>query len=293
MPWQQFSIEAGQFDPETLSQFFEQHGALSVTFQDAADQPMFEPLPGETPLWSATRVVALFDDKFSLETLRQQMRQVFDVAIADRLQVETLEDRDWERVWLDDFKPMQFGARLWVCPAGMRPPDDDAIIIDLDPGLAFGTGTHPTTALCLEWLDANPPVDQRVLDFGCGSGILAIAALKLGANEVWATDIDEQALWATKNNAKQNAVDTKLSCALPDELPLIYKADVLLANILANPLIELVDNLVSQVGPRGVLVLSGILAEQADQVKAAYSPYIEIDTIVERAGWVRLVGVRY
>jgi ribosomal protein L11 methyltransferase len=293
MPWQQFSIEAGQLDPETLSQFFEQQGALSVTFQDAADQPMFEPLPGETPLWSATRVVALFDDEVSLETLRQKMRQEFDATLSERLQVETLEDRDWERVWLDDFKPMQFGSRLWVCPAGMRPPVDDAIIIDLDPGLAFGTGTHPTTALCLEWLDANPPADLQVLDFGCGSGILAIAALKLGADKVWATDIDEQALWATTNNAKQNAVNEKLNCALPDELPPVCEVDVLLANILANPLIELTDTLVRAVRPGGMLVLSGILAEQAEQVKTAYSPHVQMDTVIERAGWVCMVGGKY
>jgi len=292
VPWQQLSIEAGDLDPETLAGFFEARGALSVTFVDAADQPLFEPDPGTTPLWSATRVTAMFPADADVRTVRDSLLAEFGEQVVQRLVQETLEDQDWERVWLDQFQPMRFGERLWVCPAGQYPPDaDDAVIIDLDPGLAFGTGTHATTALCLEWLDRHPPLDRSVLDYGCGSGILAIAALKLGAQSVWAVDIDEQALWATQENAVRNRVDTRLATGLPDELP-DQVFDVVLANILANPLIELAPGLGKLVRTGGDLVLSGILAAQADDVRAAYAADFDFSAIVERDGWVRLHGVR-
>jgi len=292
VPWQQLSIEAGDLDPETLAGFFEARGALSVTFGDAADQPLFEPDPGTTPLWSATRVTAMFPADADVRTVRDSLLAEFGEQVVQRLVQETLEDQDWERVWLDQFQPMRFGERLWVCPAGQYPPDaDDAVIIDLDPGLAFGTGTHATTALCLEWLDRHPPLDRSVLDYGCGSGILAIAALKLGAQSVWAVDIDEQALWATQENAVRNRVDTRLATGLPDELP-DQVFDVVLANILANPLIELAPGLGKLVRTGGDLVLSGILAAQADDVRAAYAADFDFSAIVERDGWVRLHGVR-
>lgn len=292
MPWLQVSIEAGKLDPETLSGFFEEQGALSVTFQDAADQPLFEPGPGETPLWLATNIVALFDADTDTFNLRQQFIDVFGEVDADRLKTETLQDRDWERAWLDDFRPMQFGRRLWVCPAGMRPEQHSAVIVDLDPGLAFGTGTHSTTALCLSWLDQNPPLNLEVLDYGCGSGVLGIAALKLDAAHVCAVDIDPQALWSTRDNATRNAVEDQIQTVLPGDLPGDYAADLVLANILANPLIELVDTLVGCVRPGGTLVLSGILAEQAAQVKAAYAQYLQMEDAVELEGWVRLVGAK-
>jgi ribosomal protein L11 methyltransferase len=187
---------------------------------------------------------------------------------------------------------MRFGQRLWVCPAGMQPEGgDDPVIIDLDPGLAFGTGTHPTTALCLEWLDRHPPRDAAVLDYGCGSGILAIAALKLGAREVWAVDIDEQALWASRENAARNRVDARLKTALPAALP-ERDFDLLLANILANPLIELAPRLAERVRPGGDLVLSGILAAQAGAVREAYRSRFLLSETVEQDGWVRVQGTR-
>jgi len=292
MSWLQLTLEAGDLDAEILSDWFEEHGAVSVTLVDAADQPLFEPDPGTTPLWSATRLTAMFDADADPESLRVQLAQAFGDAAAKRLTHSLLEDQDWERVWLDQFQPMQFGERLWVCPAGKLPPHgENPVIVDLDPGLAFGTGTHATTALCLEWLDAHPPRDQDVLDYGCGSGILAVAALKLGAAELWAIDIDDQALWSTRDNASRNAVEVGLHARLPAGLP-ARTFDLLLANILANPLIELASDLAGRVRPGGDIVLSGILAEQADAVRSAYAPWFCLSDTVEKDGWVRLHGER-
>ena len=292
MLWQQLSLVAGECDPQTLAAFFEQQGALSVTFLDAADQPLFEPDPGSTPLWSSTRVTALFDASADVRAIRGALVTAFGERVSGSFQQETLQDRDWERVWLDDFRPMQFGQRLWICPAGQRPAHSDAaVIIDLDPGLAFGTGTHATTALCLQWLDAHPPVGQQVLDFGCGSGILAIAALKLGAAMVQATDIDEQALLAARDNARRNAVDKNLHACLPEQLP-PGSFDLVLANILANPLMQLAQQLAQRVRPGGQLVLSGILSAQAGEVRACYRQWFSLSETQALDGWVRLHGVR-
>ncbi len=292
MPWQQLSLEAGDLDPEALSAFFEQQGALSVTFMDAAEQPLFEPDPGTTPLWSATRVTALFDADANFSALKRHFADEYGAQALARLHEEMLADQDWERLWLQRFHPMRFGERLWICPDGQRPPDvSDAILIDLDPGLAFGTGTHATTALCLEWLDRHPPVQQSVLDYGCGSGILAIAALKLGAAQVRGVDIDHQALQASRDNALRNQVDAGLQTGFPAELP-DQLFDLLLANILANPLIELAPELAKRVRPGGRLVLSGILPEQAEAVRAAYAPWFTLSGPAERDGWVRLQGRR-
>jgi len=290
MSWLQLSLESGDLEPETLSVFFEDLGALSVTFVDAADQPLFEPAPGTTPLWSATRVTALFEADFDVPALRGRLASVFGQQAADRLQEDVLQDQDWERTWLDQFQPMQFGRRLWICPAGKRPSEpENAVIIDLDPGLAFGTGTHPTTALCLEWLDHHPPVDLEVLDFGCGSGILAIAALKLGAGKVFGIDIDEQALWSSRENATRNRVEDRLQTGLPDPSS-GQTYDLVLANILANPLIELAPQLAERVRPGGDLVLSGILSQQSEAVRAAYQEWFSFSETVELDGWVRLDG---
>ncbi len=292
MPWQQLSLEAGDLSAEELSTFFESRGALSVTFVDAADQPLFEPDLGTTPLWSATRVTALFDADTELAPLKQQFADVYGAEVRGRLTEETLHDRDWERVWLDQFHPMQFGQRLWICPAGLRPlPEAGQVLIDLDPGLAFGTGTHPTTALCLTWLDQHPPTGQQVLDFGCGSGILAVAALKLGAANVTGLDIDPQALLASQDNAVKNGVDTGLSTCLPDDLP-VQTFDLVLANILANPLITLASRLSSLLQPGGSLVLSGILAEQAAGVESAYEQWFTFMPAAVRDGWVCLQARR-
>jgi ribosomal protein L11 methyltransferase len=290
--WQQLSLEAGDLDPLKLSAFFEERGAQSVTFVDAADQPLFEPEPGSTPLWSATRISALFEDTVNLFALKHELAAIFGASVLDRLSVEALQEQDWERAWLERFHPMRFGRRLWVCPAGQRPEHTrDAVIIDLDPGLAFGSGTHATTALCLQWLDRHPPVNQQIVDYGCGSGILAIAALKLGASAAWGVDIDEQALWASRENAARNGVGADLTTAFPEVLPQ-RTFDVLLANILANPLIELAPRLAALVRSGGNLALSGILCEQADTVRNAYREWFSCWDLAEREGWVRLHGVR-
>ncbi|MDT8388850.1 MAG: 50S ribosomal protein L11 methyltransferase [Thiogranum sp.] len=292
MPWQQLSIEAGDLDAEALSDFFSDRGAVSVTFIDAADQPLYEPDPGTTPLWSSTRVTALFESVADVASVKQQLAASFGAATLERLTDTTVDDQDWERVWLDQFRPMRFGNHLWVCPDGMRPPDDDqAVIIDLDPGLAFGTGTHPTTALCLAWLDAHPPRAATVIDYGCGSGILAIAALKLGAEAVWAVDIDPQALWASNENAERNQVAERLHTLLPDALP-AQLCDLLLANILANPLLELAPQLAARVRPGGAVVLSGILEDQADRVRTAYARWFDMAPVQLSDGWACLQGIR-
>ncbi|MDV3238122.1 MAG: 50S ribosomal protein L11 methyltransferase [Gammaproteobacteria bacterium] len=289
--WTQLTLPAADADPQVLADFFDALGALSVTLQDAADQPLFEPPPGATPLWSQVRVTALFEAGADLARIRAQLAERFGAACAARLQAEPLDDRDWVRAWMDGYAPMRFGERLWIVPTGFEAPDPGGVNLLLDPGLAFGTGTHPTTALCLEWLDAHPPVDQCVIDYGCGSGILGIAALKLGAREVWAVDNDPQALTATRDNAERNGVLGRVRTVLPGDLPEV-PADLLLANILANPLIELAPRFAALVRTGGGLVLSGILADQAADVAAAYHAAFALAPPAQREDWVRLDGRR-
>lgn len=226
----------------------EKMGALSVTLGDAADEALLEPAPGESPLWQRTRISGLFTQESDPERLRRELVHTLGEEIGQNLECEALEDRQWERVWLDNFRPMKFGRNLWICPDGQR-PFEEGNFIDLDPGLAFGTGTHPTTALCLDWLDAQQPVDARVVDFGCGSGILAIAALKLGAREVVAIDHDPQALDATRANAEKNGVLGRLRIVHSASLPSIENVDLVLANILAGTLIDLEPTLAALVRP--------------------------------------------
>jgi len=291
MTWIQLKLEAGDLDPEALSDRFTALGALSVTFEDAADEPVLEPAPGEVRLWSRTRVVALFDAGADVDAVRRDLGGRFGEALLERLQSEPLEDRDWTRAWLDHFRPMRFGERLWVCPSTESPPEPAAVNLLLDPGLAFGSGTHPTTALCLEWLDAHPPQGLEVIDYGCGSGILALAALKLGARHVTGVDLDPQALLASRDNAEANCVAAGLDLTLPgddDGRP----ADLLLANILANPLVELAPALAGRVHAGGGIVLSGILREQAAEVSARYAAWFDMEPAVFMEDWTRLSGIR-
>jgi ribosomal protein L11 methyltransferase len=265
-------------------------GALSVTYQDAADESILEPGLGAHPVWSATRVVALFPEDGDAGRTTQRLREALpDAGIEPR--IERLEDRDWSSTWRETFHAMRFGAHLWVVPSGEQAPAADAVTIHLDPGLAFGTGTHVTTALCLEWLDAHPPLEREVIDYGCGSGILAIAAGKLGARRVRAVDIDPQALLATRENAGHNGVDRRVEVLPPEALD-ARPADLVIANILANPLIDLAETLAGRVTSEGHIVLTGILAEQADDVMTAYRPWFEFRDPVEREGWVLLEGVK-
>jgi ribosomal protein L11 methyltransferase len=289
MTWLQMSIEVPGDRVETVTDRFQEAGALSVTYQDAADEPILEPGLGEHPVWSATRVVALFSEDCDIRhTVRRLREGLHDAEIEPR--VEWLEDRDWSSTWRDTFHAMRFGARLWVVPSGESTADADAVVVRMDPGLAFGTGTHATTALCLEWLDGNPPVGREVIDYGCGSGILAIAAGKLGARRVRAVDIDPQALQATRENARRNEVEG-LSVMFPEALD-ARPAGLVIANILANPLIELAETLARQVIPRGRVVLTGILAAQAGEVMAAYRRWFDFREPIPREGWVLLEGVK-
>ncbi len=290
--WRQLSVAAEEAQTECLSDQFFELGALSVSFQDEGDQPLFEPKPGEIPLWRKTRVIALFEEEVDLSQVRSAICDSFAAGSLVDWHEEEIQDRAWERAWLDHFKPMQFGRRLWIVPTGFElPKQEGAVCVNLDPGLAFGTGTHPTTALCLQWLDGQELQGKTVLDFGCGSGILTIAALLLGAQKAVAVDIDTQALTATIDNARKNSVEDQVDCYLPSRMPKL-KADLLLANILANPLIELSAQLAEYVRPEGTLVLSGILREQADEVISAYEAHFAMEEPVYLEDWVRLAGVR-
>lgn len=290
MAWLQLIIPTTETEADQLSDALMEHGAVSVTLQDMQDQPVLEPAPGTTPMWSQTRVVGLFDANDDLKQIIANIEKQLRKKLPD-WKGEQLEDKDWVRAWMDDFKPMQFGKKLWVVPSTFEPPQPEAANILLDPGLAFGTGTHPTTSMCLEWLDANPPMGKDVIDFGCGSGILAIAAILLGAEQAEAIDIDPQALIATRDNADKNNVSRKINTYLPNEFA-NKNTPLLLANILASPLIELASYFADLTIPRGQIVLSGILAEQADAVLTAYQTDFEIDIWKQQGDWVCLAGVR-
>ena len=265
-------------------------GAVSVTFMDAEDQPIFEPELGTTPLWKHTHLLALFEGDTVADQLLLSLVQA--LGTMPQYELEVLEDQDWERNWMDNFQPLCFGSRLWIVPSWCEAPDPSATNLLLDPGLAFGTGTHPTTALCLEWLDQYMEKGLEVIDFGCGSGILAIAALLLGAKQVMGTDIDKQALEASLDNAKRNQIPVEdFTVYLPEQMPGIT-ADVVLANILAGPLVTLAPQLAKLTRPNGWICLSGILAEQANEVRAAYESYFNLCPTATKEGWVRITGQR-
>ncbi len=289
--WLQLTLEAGGgLDAGRLEDALLEAGAVAVTLTDAADEPILEPAPGETPLWSHTRVTGLFDAATDLDGVRAELRALLG-SVPER-DAAGLEERDWVRAWMDNFQPMRFGERLWVVPSCSAPPEPGAVNLLLDPGLAFGTGTHPSTAMCLEWLAGAGVDGARVIDYGCGSGILAIAALKLGATEAWGVDIDPQAWLATRSNADANGIAAeRLKVGAPEALP-PDPADVVLANILAGPLIVLAPRLAALTRPGGRLVLAGLLARHAAEVIAAYAPWFELRTGAQRDEWVRLEGLR-
>lgn len=269
---------------EAVETALEDIGAISITFLDRGDEPVLEPKPGEIRLWSDTSVRALFDDSHEAASTVGELACRLGPHITGSARLRAVENRDWERVWLQDWKSLRFGRRLWVCPTVDEPPQDpDAVIVRLDPGLAFGTGTHPTTALCLQLLDALPLAGRSMIDYGCGSGILAIAALKLGASHAIAVDLDPQALLATRDNAVRNEVAERLEIqGVPPSLP---AADLVVANILAEPLIELSPILRSACKTGADLVLSGLLKSQAYAVKAAYTSGFDIVQVFGREDW--------
>ena len=267
------------------------HGAHSVTFTDAGDAPVLEPAPGDTPLWPDTRVTALFDANVDVNALQAALLEKLQLTRLPPNHVETLRDRAWEREWLKDFGTMKFGRRLWIIPGSEPAPEADNVVVRLDPGLAFGTGTHATTALCLEWLDRIDVRGRTVLDFGCGSGILAIAACKLGAASADGVDIDLQAITASLQNAARNNVADRFtaSTAMAAETA---QFDIVIANILAGTLIENAARIGDWVKPGGQLALSGILHEQVDRVRSAYQGRIDFEPTAIRENWACLMGTR-
>lgn len=291
MPWLQVRLAITPEQAETYEDSLLEVGAVSVTFMDAEDQPIFEPDLGTTPLWSNTHLLALFEADTDETALLAHLQLLCGGALPEH-HVERIEDQDWERSWMDGFQPMRFGQRLWIVPSWHAAPEPDAVNLLLDPGLAFGTGTHPTTALCLEWLDSQKLDNCSVVDFGCGSGILAIAALLLGAPQAVGTDIDPQALEASRDNASRNGIDpARFPVYLPADMPQ-QPADVVVANILAGPLVSLAPQITELVKGGGRLALSGILAEQAEEVRAAYAGAFNLDPTAVKDGWVRISGVK-
>ncbi len=289
--WQQIICRTQKSDQAALSEALDNAGAVSITYQDAADQPVLEPLPGETPLWDDIIITGLFKADSAIAAILFNLRDN-PLWQLKSLHTEVLEEQNWERAWMKDFHPMQFGKNLWIYPSWANIPNDDSVKILLDPGLAFGTGTHPTTALCLEWLDQYPPTDKQVIDYGCGSGVLAVAAAKLGAKSIDATDIDPQALLATADNMQRNQIDpTLIRHYLPEQLPQCT-ADLLIANILLGPLVELADTLLNLVKPNGYLVLSGILASQKEAILSAYSAQLTQIELKQSGDWLRISGKR-
>jgi ribosomal protein L11 methyltransferase len=289
LAWQQLRFRIARETQPMAEAALEAAGALAVTYEDATDTPLLEPAPGTTPLWADLVVTALFSEAEELAGLVAHLSTGIDL---QAVEVERVEDQDWSMAWAADFHAMRFGEHLWVCPSSEEVTMPDAVVVRLDPGLAFGTGTHPTTALCLEWLDRHPPQGLEVIDYGCGSGLLAIAALKLGARHVTGVDIDPQALLASRTNAERNGLGPEALTAVLPEDTLAGGADLMLANILANPLIELAPRLCALLRPGGDLVLSGLLADQAEQVAAAYAPWCDMRPPVHREEWVRLEGRR-
>lgn len=291
MPWLQLKLDSPPEQAEQISDLLTELGASAVTFEDGADQPLFEPDPGETKLWNNTRVVGLFDANSNMPGIMEQLKNALGTAAPAQFQINPLEDKDWERAWMDNFKPIRFGQNLWICPSWHTPDDANAVNVMLDPGLAFGTGTHPTTALCLEWLDSHPPLGLDVIDYGCGSGILAIAAALLGARHIEAVDHDPQAILATGDNAEKNGVTDKINALLPSQFH-DKQVDLVLANILANPLLELAPRFADLVKPGGQIVLSGILAEQAEQIMQRYAEWFDPQPATQQQEWVRIDGKR-
>jgi ribosomal protein L11 methyltransferase len=291
MPWIQAIVDITAEQCAEIEDLLMAIGAQAVTMRDGANQPIYEPPLGTTPLWDNVNLWALFDAEQAVDEQMKQLADLYQTEYAKpfpNYKLELVEDKDWVREWMDTFKPMPFGKRLWICPSWLAPTDPNAVNLKLDPGLAFGTGTHPTTSLCLKWLDGQDVSGKTVVDFGCGSGILGVAAMILGAKHLVGIDIDPQAILASHENTERNDVsmDT-VEFYLPEDAP-SYQADMVLANILAGPLVELKDAILSYLLPGGQLVLSGILASQAQEVADAYAHNCTIDLIKEEDGWVRI-----
>ena len=290
--WQELRFSTTPDQLEHLESWLFEQGALAVTLEDNADEPLLEPGPGETPLWQNIKLVALFEVGINLSPILASVPQQWVTASADA--ADFVPDQDWERAWMENFEPLKMGKRLWICPSWCEPPDPHAVNINLDPGLAFGTGTHPTTAMCLGELDATIEPGINLIDYGCGSGILAIAGLKLGATKAFAVDNDPQAVTATWDNAQRNAItQDQLDVFLvsqADTQGRLQPADLVIANILAGPLEALAPTLIDLMNPGGRLILAGLLSEQAAALIEAYKPWVALSPVQELEGWTLLAG---
>lgn len=297
MSWLQLRINCPRESVSVIESALTKLNALAVTFEDNADQPIFEPELGETPLWFETRITGLFNAGLDTDNTLNKLQSELPFTLENH-HWHILEDKDWEREWMQHYTPIQCSEQFWICPSWTPPPNPNAVNLLLDPGLAFGTGTHPTTFLCLQWIAEQTEAvesfyeDRRVIDYGCGSGILGIATLLLGAPEVIGIDIDPQALLATKENVRRNNID-------PNNFPVYYpgkcpedKTDILLANILAGPLVDLAPIFSDLSIPGGKLCLSGVLASQRDAVTSAYTEHFSIDEVREKEGWICILATR-
>ena len=297
MPWLELSLTVSADKQASIESALDDLGALAITLQDSdADTPderaIFEPGVGETPLWNEIVVQALFDADADRAGLVHALTDLVPDISPEHIAFRDVVDQDWTRAWMDTFHPMQFGRRLWIFPWNVEPPlDPGNVVVRLDPGLAFGTGTHPTTALCLAWLDSLDLSGKTVIDFGCGSGVLAIAALKLGAARVIGVDNDDQAILASRHNADRNGVSEKLDLYTPERFAVI-EGDVLVANILAGPLAELADHFAHCLKPDGLIALSGILKGQEQELLSRYAASFDDLAAAERDGWIRISGTR-
>jgi len=296
MPWIQAIVDIRAEQSQEIEDLLLAIGADAITLKDGANQPIYEPPLGTTPLWDQLKLVALFDAEKPLAAQMQQLKALYEQETEQTFpayKLELVEDKDWVREWMDTFKPMPFGQRLWICPSWLEPEDSNAVNLKLDPGLAFGTGTHATTALCLKWLDQQDLNDKTIVDFGCGSGILGIAAMLLGGRHLIGIDIDPQALLASHENSERNGLNKEsYAFYLPENAPQT-QADMVLANILAGPLVELKSSILSYLKPSGLLVLSGILQSQANEVADAYAQDCEILSIDDEDGWVRICAQKH
>jgi ribosomal protein L11 methyltransferase len=292
MPWLQLEAEPGQQSPDKMEALLEELGAVAVWFRDAGDEPILEPALGETPIWSSTIVTALFPPETTAAALTSALADMVD---ASQLSFAVIEDRDWHAEWRGTLQPLLFGQHLWVVPDGVPSPiaKGEGTCIHLSPGMEFGTGEHPTTAMCLEWLDGQSLTAASVLDYGCGSGLLAIAAAALGAGSVQAVDIDPQALAATRSNAVKNACLERINVNFPEEITDDRKYDVLVANILSGTLVELAPVIRNLMAPGARLALSGILADQADQVRTAWSDWATLEVASQVEDWVLVTGQKH
>ncbi|MHC5225140.1 50S ribosomal protein L11 methyltransferase [Ignatzschineria sp. LJL83] len=290
--WFELTLKADmRFTAEALDEALVESGAVAVTMKDGDDEPIFEPLPGETPLWSNTLVTGLYEVPCDVDEIKAFLSHYLGDSDLPIVETHEVEDKDWVRAWQDHYKPIKFGENLWICPTHLPSPEPEIATVRLDPGLAFGTGTHPTTALCLEWLSENHQEinHETIIDYGCGSGILGIAGLLLGAKECFSTDIDPQAIYATEQNAERNNVEVKASLT---EGFKPGQAKVVLSNILSGPLVELAPILGSLVQPGGHLVLAGLLEHDAVFVKEAYQDQFTFEADKTLDGWTRLYGIK-